>query len=76
MDVDSKRRSLVKSITHRIVAVIILTVVVWLITGSMQETTLITLAFNTVQVVTYYMHERSWEKINWGRSRNAKCVAS
>jgi len=76
MSVDLRRRSLVKSITHRIIGIAILIVLAWLITGSVQEATWITVTFNTIQVVSYYVHERSWEKINWGRSRNAKLIVS
>lgn len=59
---DSRRRSLVKSIAHRNLAIIILALVALLITGSIQETTRITVTFNTIQVVSFYIHERKLGK--------------
>jgi len=64
---DTKLRSLVKSITWRIMGISVLATITWVITSSWIHTTSITAAFNMIQVILYYFHERLWEKTNWGK---------
>lgn len=67
---ETKRRSLVKSIVWRIIGIFILGLISWLITKSWKEVTLITLIFHSIRLVLYYFHERIWEKISWGRIKH------
>lgn len=67
---DTKLRSLVKSITWRIAGIFVLGTITWIITGDSVQTTYITATFNIIQVLLYYSHERLWEKTNWGKSVN------
>ncbi len=67
--VDSSARSWVKSITWRVIGIVILGALVWLFTHDWQETTLITITFHTIRLVLYYYHERAWERIGWGRKK-------
>jgi len=67
---ETKKRSLSKAMTWRIVAVIDLGIISYLITGSWQKTTLITLLFNLIQIVFYYFHERVWNRISWGKTKH------
>lgn len=64
---DTNGRSWAKSITWRVIGIIILGGLAWLFTHDWQETTLITVTFHTIRLVLYYFHERVWEKIRWGR---------
>jgi len=64
---DKKLRSLVKSITWRIMGISVLATITWVITSNWIHTTSITAAFNMIQVILYYFHERLWEKTNWGK---------
>ncbi|MGA2955300.1 MAG: DUF2061 domain-containing protein [Thermodesulfobacteriota bacterium] len=63
---ESKKRSIIKSITWRIVGILTLGIIIWIITGNWGETTLITISYHVVQIVLYYFHERGWLKIDWG----------
>lgn len=65
---DSKERSWVKSFTWRIMGIFILSVLTYAVTGSWQQATLITIIFHALRVVLYWVHERVWEHIDWGRS--------
>jgi len=65
--VDSSTRSWTESFTWRIIGVVVLLVLSYAVTGSIAEASLITLLFNLIRVVLYYVHERVWEKISWGR---------
>jgi uncharacterized membrane protein len=66
---DTGWRSLAKSLTWRIAAIIILGGLSWLFTRGWRETALITITFNAIQFILYYFHERAWEKIGWGRRK-------
>lgn len=61
------RRSLAKTLTYRIVIVLMIYIVTSLVTGNTKQALEIT-GWNTVlATVIYYLHERIWSKINWGR---------
>jgi uncharacterized membrane protein len=64
---DSKARSLVKAISWRMVAFIVLSIISYAITGSARETGLIALVYNVVQIGIYFAHERLWDRIRWGK---------
>jgi uncharacterized membrane protein len=66
MVLESKKRSWTKSITWRILAVLILAVVAYAITRDPLETTIITVITQTIKFVAYYIHERCWGFIHWG----------
>jgi uncharacterized membrane protein len=63
---ESKSRSFMKSITWRILGVIILGAITWFFTQSWRITTAVTALFHLIQVMLYYFHERIWDRIDWG----------
>ena len=63
---ESKKRSLAKAISYRIICIIMLSVVTYLITGDIVEMTSIVVVFQSIQMFVYYFHERLWERIQWG----------
>ncbi len=62
----TKKRALVKATTWRLIAITVLAVIAYLITGQWKEVTAITLLYHSIQVIVYYIHERMWEHISWG----------
>ncbi len=70
---DTKIRSWVKSITWRILGVIILGAITYWITGSWKEMTAITIIFHTIRIILYYFHERIWEHCKWGKIQHPLC---
>ena len=64
---DKKLRSLIKSLTYRIIAFIVLMIITWYATGDLVQTTFISVTFHTIQLFLYYIHERLWERVNWGK---------
>lgn len=58
---ETHSRTIVKSITWRIIATLI--AAYWV---GFQ----IAIIMNIVQTVAYYFHERSWIKIKWGKTPN------
>ncbi len=67
---DSKPRSLVKAFTWRAFAFVLLGLVSYAITGSLKEMTIITVVYSVLQVFFYYLHERFWLHVRWGRKEH------
>ena len=61
---DSHLRSILKDISLRIIAVIVLTKIVWIVTGDPTISITIGVIDVTIKIVLYYLHERIWLKIN------------
>ncbi|HEQ79145.1 MAG TPA: DUF2061 domain-containing protein [Euryarchaeota archaeon] len=59
---ESRRKSLLKSITYRIICIISLLTVTYIITGDVVQSSFITVVFQAIQTVLYYLHERIWER--------------
>lgn len=66
--IDTRARSLVKSVIWRILGIVLLGLIVYLITGNWAETGIITVTFHGIRVVMYYYFERGWERVSWGRN--------
>jgi adenylyl-sulfate kinase len=67
--IDSKQRSFWKAITWRLFAIVLLTIVTYATTGDLKFTTLITLCYHSVQVFMFFIHERLWNFIKWGKTK-------
>jgi uncharacterized membrane protein len=63
----TKARSFIKSLSYRIFGTITSWAVVYVITGKGSLATLIAIWETIIKVVVYYIHERVWNKISWGR---------
>jgi uncharacterized membrane protein len=67
IDMDSRKRSIAKSVSWRILGIIILGIIAYAVTGDFKEMTIITIIFHGIRLVLYYFHERLWERISWGK---------
>ena len=65
--VESRKRSIAKSITFRAVSVVLLCAVTLMLTGNLLATAYITVAFQSIQTMFYYAHERAWNHTRWGK---------
>ena len=63
---ESKKRSLVKLLSWRVIGLIIWPIVSYIITGDLVMTGWLTGVFVSMTGI-YYIHERIWDKIKWGR---------
>ena len=70
---DTNRRSLTKALSWRLTATIVLGTISYIFTGSMAETASITIVYNLIQILVYYLHERGWERILWGKKPDVTC---
>lgn len=64
---DKPARSVVKSLSWRIVGTIDTVIISWLITGKLE----LAFSIGSIELVTkmvlYFFHERIWNSIKWGR---------
>lgn len=68
MPIDKKKRSLFKAFTWRVSAVLLLAALSYYITGDTEKTTAITIAYHSIQIFAFFIHERVWNGIQWGRT--------
>jgi uncharacterized membrane protein len=64
---ETKRRSVAKSISWRIFAAVITGCIAWVLTGKLEFAAKIGAIDTTVKLLVFYLHERVWNKINYGR---------
>ena len=67
---DTKIRSWVKSITWRILGIVLLGAISYAITKDWRQMATITVVFHGIRLILYYVHERVWEGISWGREKH------
>ena len=63
---EKRVRSLVKALSWRLIAVVVLGLVSYIFTGSIKESGLITGVYTILQIFVYWVHERIWQRIRWG----------
>ncbi len=70
MDFETPARAWVKSLVWRLLGIAILGAISWVITHDWKEMSLITLLFHSIRMLLYYIHERLWNRVGWGRIRH------
>lgn len=63
----TKARSFIKSLSYRIFGTLSSWVVVYVITHKGSLATLVAFWETIVKIYIYYIHERIWNRIQWGR---------
>ncbi len=61
------KRSIAKAITWRITASLDTFLIAWIITGSIELGGFIAGVEAVTKIFIYYVHERIWNRIKWGR---------
>jgi len=67
--VESHTRSIVKTITWRLIATLVTMSVAWIILGRVTHAVEIGLLDTLIKLGAYYGHERAWDRISIGRAR-------
>lgn len=67
--IDSKQRSFWKAITWRVFAIVLLAIVTFLTIDDIKTASLITLCYHSVQILMFFIHERLWNYIKWGKTK-------
>jgi uncharacterized membrane protein len=67
MKSETRKRSIVKTLSYRAIVAAMLALLTYYFTGNAGTTTIITVIFNLGGTAVYYGFERLWDSINWGR---------
>ena len=67
---ESRRRTLVKSVSYRIIGGLVTVGVAYAATNRLGAAAAIGLSDTMVKLGVFYFHERMWLRINYGRSAN------
>jgi len=62
----TRKRSLVKAMTYRVVIVILDFIVVYLLTNKIEVAAGFMIVSNVYTTIGYFIHERIWARIKWG----------
>ncbi len=71
MFVERPVRTLVKTISWRIIALVLTVVAFYLYCGNLKGSLSVGILGNIVKMGFYYFHERMWNKIDFGREEKA-----
>ena len=66
---DSKARSIFKAVSWRLLALVITFSVSWIITRRFEFAITIGFVDSLIKIVTYYGHERIWNRIKFGQMK-------
>jgi len=66
--IDSNRRSLAKTLTWRITGSASTFTIAYMVTGSFGISSLVAAIQMCVNTVLYWLHERAWARVLWGRN--------
>lgn len=68
LHIETVYRSVLKSLTYRIIAGITTSLIAWGITGRFQIAVAIGLGDAVIKIGVFYLHERIWNRVNLGRA--------
>jgi uncharacterized membrane protein len=66
---ETRKRSIVKSFTWRIICVVVSIVTAYFLTGELEVSVAIGTVYNAITMILYYFHERFWNMLNWGKQK-------
>ena len=64
---DIRIRSLIKTITWRIIASLDTFLIAWFVRGSISVGGWIATIEVITKIILYYFHERAWNRVKWGQ---------
>jgi uncharacterized membrane protein len=65
---NTKKRSLAKTVTYRLISSAIGFLVVWMLSDNVKTGAMFSLAELIYKPLQYYIHERVWQHVKWGRA--------
>ncbi|MFA5517331.1 MAG: DUF2061 domain-containing protein [Desulfuromonadales bacterium] len=71
---ESNRRSLLKALSWRLWATLITTSLVYFLTGKGEFAATVGLADTAIKFFVYFVHERAWNRIDFGRKREPEYI--
>ncbi len=71
---ETHKRSLVKTISWRIIATAVTLVVSYIWLGEWTSAVALAITANGIKALLYYVHERGWNQLSWGRVVSAQSI--
>jgi len=65
--IETRTRTIVRMITYRITAWAFTVLWTWLIFGNLVQSTGFATLLHALLSIDYYIHERAWLRVKWGR---------
>ena len=67
--INTRKRNIAKAASWKTIGFITLSVLTYLITGSLKQMTYIAILYHLCMLMAYMFHERLWDKIRWGKTK-------
>jgi len=67
---ENMKRSIIKTLTYRVIILILDFTVIFLLTGRYDIALGFMLLSNFYTSIAYFLHERLWDRISWGKKKN------
>jgi len=64
---ETVKRTIVRTVSYRLTAFFMTIIWTWLITHDLGKSTIFSAILHMLLSIDYYIHERIWLKIKWGR---------
>ena len=65
---ESRRRSIVKALSWRLIALVVTVSLVWIVAGEVHFAVAIGVLDGLAKLAAYYLHERAWNRLHFGWS--------
>jgi uncharacterized membrane protein len=65
---ESRKRSIAKTITFRIIGIIVTLFITYAFLGNVEQSIWFTILLNVTGLLLFYFHERVWNMIPWERT--------
>lgn len=65
---ETRKRSMVKAVIYRIICLLFSVIVPYLLTGDLGFSISFGVMYSTILIIVYYLYERVWNLIGWGRT--------
>ncbi len=69
---DSHKRTIVKTLTWRVVATTVTMLVSYIWLGEWGSAVALAITANVIKSLLYYLHERGWNRVGFGRREEVK----
>lgn len=66
---ETRKRSIAKSVTWRIICIVVSIVTAYFLTGKLDVAVAIGTVYNFITMILYYFHERFWNVLDWGKQK-------
>ncbi len=68
---ETNKRTIAKAFCWQAVGLIVMTIIGYMFTGSASEGGALALTSAAIGLMTYFLHERMWARVRWGRIQSA-----